>query len=103
MKLSLAARDTTLVGTVTYSTPSGVEATASITGYVFWQDAESVPSGHTMPAQSVVVLDFAFANGETVHFDQGTLQARDTLFGVLNFSDAPGRFESYGTLFVRAQ
>ena len=96
MRLSLAARDTTLSGTAT----SSPEGTARITGYVFWQDAAFVPSGHVMPAHPVVVLTFAFANGTSAHFDQAVLQSQDTLSGALTFSDAP--FSTYGTSFVRA-
>lgn len=101
MQFSVAARDTTLFGTVKYSMPPGVEDTASVTGYVFWQNAAAVPSGHTMPAHPVVVLNFTFANGLSAHFDQGVLQGRDTLLGVLTFSDSP--FVAYGTGFVRAR
>ena len=100
MRISLAARDTTLSGTAIYSTHTSTEGTASIAGYVFWQDAANVPSGHVMPAHPVVVLNFAFANGTSAPFDEAVLQGQDTLSGALTFSDAP--FSTYGTSFVRA-
>jgi hypothetical protein len=100
MRISLAARDTKLSGTATYSMTAGAGGTASITGYVFWQDAAFVPSGHVMPAHPVVVLNFALANGTSARFDQAVLQGQDTLSGALTFSDAP--FSTYGTSFVRA-
>ena len=100
MRISLAASNTTLSGTATYSMRGSTEETASITGYVFWQDAAFVPSGQVMPSHPVVVLNFAFANGTSGRFDQAVLQGQDTLSGALTFSDAP--FSTYGTSFVRA-
>lgn len=52
-----------------------------------------------MPAHAEVVLDLAFDNGLSAHFDQGVLPSHDTLSGVLTFSDSP--YVSYGTSFAR--
>jgi hypothetical protein len=100
IRISLTARDSTLSGTATYNMTSGAAATASITGYVFWQDAGFVPSGNVMPAHPVVVLNFSLADGRSARFDQAVLQGQDTLSGALTFSDAPS--STYGTSFVRA-
>jgi len=100
MRISLAAVDTKLSGTATYSMTGAGTGTASITGYVFWQDAAAVPSGNVMPAHPVVVLNLAFSNGMTARFDQAVLREKDTLSGALTFSGEP--FKTYGTTFVRA-
>ncbi len=99
LQLSLAASDTTLRGSGTYSTSGRTGAIPDITGYVFWQDSAFVPSGHVMPAHAVVVLDLTFDTGPSARFDQGVLIGHDTLSGVLTFADAP--YASYGTRFVR--
>ena len=99
MRISLIARDTTLFGTAAYTTTSGT-GTASISGFVFWQQSAAVPSGRVEPAHPAVVLNFALSNGTSARFDQGVFAGRDTLSGVLTFSDAP--FTAYGTSFVRA-
>ena len=99
MRISLAAMDTTLAGTATYSMTGAGTGTASISGYVFWQDAAFVPSGNVMPAHPVVVLNLAFSDGTRARFDQALLQKQDTLSGALTFSSEP--FNSYGTTFVR--
>lgn len=100
MRISLAARDTTLSGTATYNRTNAGTGTASITGFVFWQDSGFVPSGNVMPAHPVVVLNLAFSNGMTARFDQAVLRQQDTLSGALTFSGEP--FTTYGTTFVRA-
>ena len=100
MRISLAARDTTLSGTAAYSMTNAGTGTASITGFVFWQDSGFVPSGNVMPAHPVVVLNLAFSNGTTARFDQAVLRKQDTLSGALTFSGEP--FQTYGTTFVRA-
>ena len=99
LQLSLSARDTTLAGTGTYTVTGLRTGTARVTGYVFWEDSGFVPSGHVVPAHAVVVLDFAFDDGTSAHFDQGTLSPQGTLSGVLTFSDDAST--SYGTTFVR--
>ncbi len=100
LQVSLAARDTTLTGSATYRVTGGSTGTATVSGYVFWQDSAFVPSGHMMPAHSVVVLDFAFDDGNSARFNQGVLSGPNTLIGALTFSAAASA--SYGTSFVRA-
>ena len=100
LQVSLAASDTTLAGSATYDVTGGAAGTANVTGYVFWQDSAFVPSGHVVPAHAVVVLDFAFDNGTSAHFDQGALSGQNALSGALTFSDDASA--SYGTTFVRA-
>ena len=99
MQVSLSAFDTRLFGSANYWGTGLGAGTAKVTGYVFWQDAGNVPSGRVMPAHPVVVLDFAFDDGTSAHFDQGTLSPQGTLSGVLTFSDDAST--SYGTIFIR--
>lgn len=99
IQISLAASDTTLQGSGTYSTTGRTGAIPSITGYVFWQDAVFVPSGQVMPAHPEVVLDLVLDNGLSAHFDQAVLINHDTLRGALTFSDST--YKSYGTSFAR--
>lgn len=98
--MSLAARDTTLFGSGTYSDTTGRAGSAQISGYVFWQDSVFVPSGHMEPAHPVVVLHISFSDGTSAVFDQATIQQHTTLYGVLTFSTNGSA--SYGTAFVRA-
>ncbi len=100
IRMSLTARDTTLVGSGSYSDTSGAGGTAQVTGFVFWQDSGFVPAGYVVPPHPVVVLQFAFGNGKAATFDQGVIDQRNTLSGVLTFAD--DSFTSYGTTFVRA-
>ena len=100
MQISLAASDTTLAGSATYTVTGGTGGTANVTGYVFWQDSAAVPSGQMMPAHSVVVLYFAFSDGRSARFDQAVLRGQDTLSGALTFDDQPS--SSFGATFVRA-
>ncbi len=100
LQVSLAAGDTTLSGSGTYDVIGGAAGTANVTGYVFWQDSAFVPAGFVMPAHPVLVLDFAFDDGTSAHFDQGVLSGPDALGGALTFSDDPSA--SYGTTFARA-
>ncbi|MGH7689846.1 MAG: hypothetical protein ACREN3_09600 [Gemmatimonadaceae bacterium] len=100
LQLTLSARDTSLFGSATYRAIGGPGGTARVAGYVFWQGAVNTPAGFVMPAQPEVVLNFAFDNGTSAHFDQGVLQTPGTLSGVLTFSDSESN--SYGTSFARA-
>lgn len=99
MQISLTASDTTLAGSATYTMTGGTGGTANVTGYVFWQDSATVPSGRMMPAHSVVVLHFAFSDGRSARFDQAVLRGQDTLSGALTFDDQPS--SSYGATFTR--
>jgi len=99
MQIVLAARDTTLAGSATYSAAGGTGGTANVTGYVFWQDAGFVPAGYVIPAHPVVVPDLGFGDGSSARFDQGVLSGQGDLSGVLIFSDDSST--SYGTTFVR--
>ena len=100
LQMRLSAHDTTLFGTGTYSTTGSPVGAVEISGFVFWRDSFFAPAGVEIPAEPVVVLDFAFDNGTTAHFDQATLTGQDTLTGVLTFSQ--DKFHSYGVSFIRA-
>ena len=101
MQVSLAASDTSLAGSATYTGSGGTQGTAAVTGYVSWQDAMPVPSGGVMPAHPVVVLLFAFSDGTSARFDQAVLQGQDSLSGALTFSDQATT--AYGTTFTRTR
>jgi hypothetical protein len=96
----LSARDTSLVGSAAYEdTTSKTGGTGTVSGYVFWQGDVNTPGG-VMPAQPVVVLNLAFDDGTTAHFDQGRFSMPDHLQGVLTFS-ADTEAVSYVTDFAR--
>jgi hypothetical protein len=98
LRFKLAAHDTTLIGTGTYTTDAGPTGSVDVRGFVFWRDSFFAPSGHEIPAEPIIVLDFTFDSGRTARFDQGVI-LRDTLVGGLTFAEAPTG--TYGVSFAR--
>src|SRR4051812_14480144 len=99
LRISVAASDTILSGSATYTMAGGTSGTARVDGYVFWQDSTPVPSGHVMPAHPVAVLYLKFSDGTSARFDQAVLRGQDTLSGALTFDDQA--YASYGASFIR--
>lgn len=99
LQFQMAARDTTLTGTGTYTAGSGGGA-VQLTGFVFWQQSGATPGGGMSPAGPSVVVDVTFDNGTSTRLDQATLVGQDTLRGVLNFASGK-TFTSYLVSFAR--
>jgi hypothetical protein len=95
--IALAAHDTSLVGSGSYTTTSGATGTVSVRGFVFWRDSFPVPSGFEVPAAPSIVLNLTFAN-RTARLDQANVPG-DTLNGALTFSEDP--FTTYVVKFGR--
>ena len=95
--IALAAHDTSLVGSGSYTTTSGATGTVSVRGFVFWRDSFPAGTGGEAPAASSIVLNLTFAN-RTARLDQANVPG-DTLNGALTFSEDP--FTTYVVKFGR--
>lgn len=83
----LTARDTTLSGAGTFTTVAGVATPVDVRGFVFWRDSFFAPSGHEIPAEPIMVLDFISGPQLLAHLNQAVLQDQNTLFGGVVYSD----------------